>query len=101
MQLWLALVPRHPPQKKLQAVISGNWDELITKTAKFSYRKLILAVKIGPKFDSDFNFFSFYNVIILATIMITCQSLVFFIVDQAYFENDAKLICDLKGTWSY
>ena len=30
--------------------------------------------------------------------MITYQSLVFFSVDQAYIENDAKLISDLEDT---
>ena len=39
---------------------------------------------------------NFYNVIILAAIVIMCLVSVFFILDQTYFENDAKQICDLK-----
>ena len=68
----------------------------LNKTTKFSFSKFI-----NPKLDSSFNFFSFYDVIILAAIMITYPIMVFFISDEAYFENGAKGICGLKGTWSY
>lgn len=65
----------------------------LNKTTKFSFSKFI-----NPKLDSSFNFFSFYDVIILAAIMITYPIMVFFISDEAYFENGAKGICGLKGT---
>ena len=36
------------------------------------------------------SFISFYDVVILAAIMITYLILVFFTLDQAYFENQMK-----------
>ena len=44
---------------------------------------------MNAKFDSNFIFISSYEVIIFAAIMITYLILVF-ILDQAYFEIDAK-----------
>ena len=45
---------------------------------------------MSSELDSNFIFISFYDVIILATIMIAYLVLVFFILNQAYFENDAN-----------
>ena len=51
-----------------------------------------------PKLDCNLIFFLLFNdVIILATFMITNTILVFFILEQAYFENVMKYICDPKG----
>lgn len=51
---------------------------------------------MSTKPDFDFIFFSFYDVIILAAIMISYIILVFFMPDKAYFENDSKHICHLR-----
>lgn len=55
---------------------------------------------MSPKLYSSFIFLNFYDVLVLAAIMITYQVLVFAILDQAEFESDAKQMWDLKDALS-
>lgn len=77
---------QNPPQKKLQIVIFGN--RILTQKTKLKSCKFILAVKMSPRLGSSFIFFSLYDVTVLAAIMILYLILVFFILDQVYFENN-------------
>ena len=64
---------QNPTQKKLHIVTFGNWT--LTQATKFK------------------SFFcGFYDTVILAAVMITYLTLVFFILDQTCFENDQVLI---------
>lgn len=69
-QLWLTLVPRPLPQKKIQIIMFGNWGWLLSQTTKFISCKFILAVEMSLKAkpDSYFISFSFCDTIILAAI---------------------------------
>ena len=105
--LWCKLVKwgkkRQNPNATLadETIGSGNWDCLLAQTTKFSSCKFILEVKMGPAVASNSIFFFFFFQFLWRRN--SCHHYVhilnfrFFILDQAYTENDAKHVCDLIG----